>query len=363
MMTDDDIAKAQALCEAAKPGPWHVFVCMFEERDRASEGGNASACGIDTGRHGHDGWADVFRSDNREECSHPIGRADAEFVAAARELVPALLDDRGEVGRQRDAAVKARDLAEGRLDALRQELDRHGAPTHDDAGRKLNQVGRTIDLIHAMEADVDQSTRDHAECVTDLITAHRALTMNQSDLREWTRKAHEAEARQHDAESLLAACREHVKSAVADSDAKDVRIRELELLINTPRIDNFVEAVKLEAAHQRTRWGTDHDGGKRPEDWIALIVYLLGKATKAHFDGGYHDKLLHHIITVAAVCANWHDAMTDGDNRMRPGVGPRQESLYKKDARCQAGYHTEGGERRCVYACDHGGDHRFEEVR
>src|SRR5258706_8072114 len=35
-------------------------------------------------------------------------------------------------------------------------------------------------------------------------------------------------------------------------------------LINTPHTSNFIEAVKLEAAHQINRWGVQHDAGKRP---------------------------------------------------------------------------------------------------
>ena len=100
------------------------------------------------------------------------------------------------------------------------------------------------------------------------------------------------------------------------------RVQQLESLINTPEIKDFVKATELEAMHQRERWGNEHDAGKRPEDWIALIAYLLGKATKAHFDNN-NDKLLHHIITIAAACANWHANAAGTNNEMRPGVGPR----------------------------------------
>lgn len=91
-------------------------------------------------------------------------------------------------------------------------------------------------------------------------------------------------------------------------------------LINTPRTDDFFEAVRIESAHQIERWGTEHDAGKRPEDWIALAVYLLGKATRAHYEGD-RDKLLHHVITVAAVCLNWHRNATGVSTAMRPDAG------------------------------------------
>lgn len=109
----------------------------------------------------------------------------------------------------------------------------------------------------------------------------------------------------------------------ADDEVERLRAEfdRLTLLINTPRIDEFFEAVRIEAAHQVERWGVEHDAGKRPEDWITLFMYLLGKAAKAHFDGN-RQKLLHHIITVAAVALNWHRNATGEDTRMRPGVGP-----------------------------------------
>lgn len=98
-------------------------------------------------------------------------------------------------------------------------------------------------------------------------------------------------------------------------------VERLRTLIDTPRTDDFFEAVRIEAAHQVERWGVDHDAGKRSEDWITLYMYLLGKAAKAHFDGN-RDKLLHHVITVAAVALNWHRNATGENTRMRPGVAP-----------------------------------------
>lgn len=97
-------------------------------------------------------------------------------------------------------------------------------------------------------------------------------------------------------------------------------VARLTALLNTPEIKDFGKAVDLEAIHQRERWGTAHDAGKRPEDWIALVTYLLGKATKAHYDAN-HEKLLHHVITIAAACSNWHANASGTSTQMRPGVG------------------------------------------
>ena len=41
---------------------------------------------------------------------------------------------------------------------------------------------------------------------------------------------------------------------------------------------------------------------KTPEDWFWLIGYLVGKAIRPDDPG----KRLHHIITTAAACLNWH---------------------------------------------------------
>jgi hypothetical protein len=101
-------------------------------------------------------------------------------------------------------------------------------------------------------------------------------------------------------------------------------INRLNLLINSPQTADFMEAVRVEAAHQVERWGSEHDAGKRPEDWVTLVVYLLGKASKAHFDGD-RGKLLHHVITLAAVALNWHRNMTGESVAMRPGVGSADE--------------------------------------
>lgn len=101
--------------------------------------------------------------------------------------------------------------------------------------------------------------------------------------------------------------------AIAVDDA--VRLRSL---INTPEILDFVKAVQIEAVHQRERWGSKQDEGKTAADWFWLLGYLAGKAISADKSGD-RDKVLHHIITTAAACANWH-AQVLGNCNMRPGI-------------------------------------------
>lgn len=119
--------------------------------------------------------------------------------------------------------------------------------------------------------------------------------------------------------------REQLKGLLFDS----MEFRRLHALIHNPHTDEFIEAVKLEAAFQREHWKAEHDGGKTDADWFWLIGYLGGKALAAiglveradlvrdveHF----RSKALHHIITTAAACLNWHMARTVGTD-MRPGI-------------------------------------------
>ncbi|CAN5438333.1 hypothetical protein BH09PSE4_BH09PSE4_22490 [soil metagenome] len=99
------------------------------------------------------------------------------------------------------------------------------------------------------------------------------------------------------------------------------RVEELERLINTPEVDDFVIGTMVEAAHQRERWPSEHDAGKSPFDWFWLIGYLAQKAATAAVAGDL-DKAKHHTISTAAALANWHLALTGADTSMRPGIEP-----------------------------------------
>lgn len=80
---------------------------------------------------------------------------------------------------------------------------------------------------------------------------------------------------------------------------------ELQKLLNTPEIQDFMKAVPLEALHQRQRWGETHDENKTPQDWFWVVGYLAGKLLRAHIDGDF-PKAKHHSITVAALMNNYH---------------------------------------------------------
>lgn len=109
-----------------------------------------------------------------------------------------------------------------------------------------------------------------------------------------------------------------------DADALRAEVERLRAIIDTPQANDFLRAVSTEAEHQRQRWHCSHDAGKTPADWFWLIGYLAGKALHAHAAGD-PAKAEHHVITTAAACANWHQAMT-GKTDMRPGIAAPLES-------------------------------------
>lgn len=129
-----------------------------------------------------------------------------------------------------------------------------------------------------------------------------------------------------EAENALKNLRSNHQDARETIVAQGTRILELEGLLNSPELHDFAKALPLEAAHQVVRWGREHDAGKEPEDWLWVIGYLAGKAV-ASVRAGDVDKALHHVITTAAVCANWHAAIKGTDNRMRPGIDPVERGI------------------------------------
>jgi len=101
--------------------------------------------------------------------------------------------------------------------------------------------------------------------------------------------------------------------------ALETRVVELEGERDRPEVTDFIRGVRLEAEHQRARWGSDHDAGKTPFDWFWLVGYLAQKAADAAVRGDA-EKAKHHTISTAAALANWHLALSGADNRMRPGI-------------------------------------------
>jgi hypothetical protein len=101
---------------------------------------------------------------------------------------------------------------------------------------------------------------------------------------------------------------------------KALEIERLRSVLNAPETEDFFAGIELEAAHQRERWGSDHDAGKDHADWFWLIGYLAGKCLAAAIAKD-REKALHHTISTAAALANWHRAIK-GFGNMRPGIEP-----------------------------------------
>lgn len=90
-------------------------------------------------------------------------------------------------------------------------------------------------------------------------------------------------------------------SRIAELEAEVAR---LSGLINNPVTNDWIEGVRIEAAHQRERWPAEHDAGKSASDWFWLVGYLAGKALNAAIAGNV-DKVKHHTISAGAALLNW----------------------------------------------------------
>lgn len=152
-----------------------------------------------------------------------------------------------------------------------------GDPSEANAQLALTQVERLVERTAQLHSDLRQKERECSQ---------------QSDFaNHWSDLYTKEKTRAETAESALATARQ--------------RIEELELKLNTPEINDFRDAVVLEAVHQRERWGADHDLEKADEDWFWTLGYLAGKALNSA-KAGDSEKLRHHQITSAALLANWH---------------------------------------------------------
>lgn len=106
----------------------------------------------------------------------------------------------------------------------------------------------------------------------------------------------------------LEAIRQHASSDPSDAFGSDLilelvtEISRLQGEIDSPHTTDFLEAVRLEAAHQMQRW-SDTDKVKEDFDWYWTLSYLAGKAIRPD---ATLEKKLHPIITSAAMCLNWH---------------------------------------------------------
>jgi hypothetical protein len=114
----------------------------------------------------------------------------------------------------------------------------------------------------------------------------------------------------------------HMQELLHLEQDENMRLRDL---LNTPHTQDWIEGVRLEAAHQVNRWGADHDDGKEPADWFWLIGYLAGKALAAAISGNV-EKAKHHTISGGAALLNWFHAINGDSTIMRPGIAKPEKS-------------------------------------
>lgn len=85
------------------------------------------------------------------------------------------------------------------------------------------------------------------------------------------------------------------------------KVKALEDLLHSMPIMNFLEAVQIEAGYQKIIW-PEQDKTKSAWDWFWALGYLSGKALAAE-KANDKVKYLHHLVTSAALLANWHEAV------------------------------------------------------
>ncbi len=117
--------------------------------------------------------------------------------------------------------------------------------------------------------------------------------------------------------------RQHNDALHAEAESLRAENERLRSLINTPHTDEWIDAVRLEAAHQIERWGTGDGSGKTPADWFWLLGYLGQKAMVAQMAGD-DEKAKHHTISSGAMLLNWFRAVVGDTNAMRPGIEVKQ---------------------------------------
>lgn len=91
------------------------------------------------------------------------------------------------------------------------------------------------------------------------------------------------------------------ESSIAVLKAENERLR---ALINNPQADDFIEAIKTEAAHQCERWD---DSKNTNADWMWRLAYISTKTV--HKDD--KSKVKHWIVSCGALCLNWFKSVKE----------------------------------------------------
>lgn len=217
------------------------------------------------------------------------------------------------------------------IESLRQSGDTEEVVSDHQYIRDLQTENTSL---RAANRHLEQNEHDHATTIATFVARVRELEIQLSAAR-----------RERDRFEIVAEGKE--RAAEAFKAEVDRLLNE----INTPETTLFLGGVTREAAHQRQKWGSEKGAAKTPEDWFWLVGYLGGKACRyfamaerfaeiaerikadssvtpaaqgvvafVHDQARQaHEKGIHHLITSAAACANWHLNATGADKRMSPG--------------------------------------------
>ena len=175
-------------------------------------------------------------------------------------------------------------------------------------------LGQAADMLKAQAAEIERLTRERDEAESAIWRVPPNTFTVPCEINGFTTP----DEYEGVGETYHDACHRTLSRATA----AEAKVAVLEKALNTPEVFDFVKAVQLEAAHQRARWGSDHDAGKTDADWFWLVGYLAGKALhNPPNDMHPAEAQLHRIVATAAALANWHAAKL-GLTNMRPGIEP-----------------------------------------
>lgn len=143
-LTKDDLKAAQALADAATPGPWVRRETLHGESRVAVQGFEFTR-----------GIADVAAD------PADYGKSDAEFIAQARTLVPALLH---RIRFQHDKAIRAQEFWESKIRGLERDVEQYRfmhSSRCAEVERANAAIARVQELADLWEMEaVEQEDRD-----------------------------------------------------------------------------------------------------------------------------------------------------------------------------------------------------------
>jgi hypothetical protein len=284
--------------------------------------------------HGH-GWPKGSIWDDRRQCidagwvriiketgaHYTLGLTDAGLKAIAEPEPP----------RTNEAYFRRTSLSEGEVRELRQKLaaaEERAAAAEARANGFMairNALGGMLDAFGGYQcSEVDAAIGAMQAIGVDQWSMQRSMDEQQLKERPIAEAIYDGQEAvmwlRKDGRTILA---DIIDVLVTKLDEQSQRAEAAESLLNTPELHDFAKAVVLEAAHQRQRWGSEHDAGKTDADWFWLLGYLGGKALhNPPNDMPPLDAKLHRIIATAAALANWHAAVSGEHTGMRPGIDP-----------------------------------------